>query len=387
MLSLSYESQAEVDTLISECQGCHTDNRIVVEERFSNGFGKWTDAQCFGCHQEITQIAVKFNSGEKDKRYFSLPVSDTKLKLIGHHALSYLNAPLNPVRHSAKRERFDRVSLEGFLKRPFGKCDQSGSCQAPTMMAYPKLSKQSLDHFAQWLAPSTKSSSNNVTPSDDATATLVGETVFERKCAACHRDSVVSGYNTVGLSLFSERWLFKYANKLSTTDTPERNMPTVAITKAEATQLAAFFNIERANQERQLDNSLRDIPTIFKQDESSPLSKGERFYLWKRLWRDNSCVHCHGIEGRANRAFDTSEAGITRWVTNNDPLDLYARLVIRKKESQFGIGAKLPGMPMTKAPVPKQVSSLISRWIKNGCVDLHNEVLCKNNKLNNKKVK
>ena len=375
MLSLSYESQAEVDISIDECQGCHTENRVVVEERFSNGFGKWTDAQCFGCHQEITQIAVKFNAGEKDKRYFSLPVSDETLKLIGHHSLSYLNAPLNPVKHPTKRARFDRVSLASFLKRPFGKCDLSGNCQAPTMMAYPKLSKQSLDHFSQWLAASPNNSGSNreAQPGDGD-----GEAVFARKCAGCHNDSAVSGYNAVGLSLFSEHWLYQYANQLVTTDTPKRNMPTIEITKAEASQLAAFFDAERLKKERQLDHSLSDIATIFNQDERSPLSKGERFYLWKRLWRDNSCVHCHGIEGRAKRAFDTSEAGIAHWVTNNDPFDLYARLVTRKKESQFGIGAKRPGMPMTKPPVPKEVTSLISRWIKNGCVDLRDEALCKN---------
>jgi|OM-RGC.v1.003355080 mono/diheme cytochrome c family protein len=387
-LSLSLDSKAEVELIIDECKGCHTSNRLLVEERFSNGFGKWKDPQCFGCHQEITEIAIKFNSGVKDQRYYTLPVSDSKLKVIGHYSLSYLNAPLNPVKNSDKRGRFTRLTLLRFLQRPFGQCNKSGECQAPLMMAYPTISQRNIEHFSDWLSPFYENKDNNLEADfKDDLAPNLGAALFNEKCSGCHSDSDLSGYDSVGLSLFSHQWIFNYANRMTHTVTPERKMPAIAISMAEASQLAIFFQNQRLEKEQQLEQSLNEIPNTFLQDDKSALSKSESFYLWKRLWRDNNCVHCHGIEGRANNAFDTSEVGITRWLTNNDPFDLYARLITREKESQFGIGAKVPGMPMTKSPVPTQVTSLLSRWIKNGCINLNEEALCVQNTQNNEKQK
>ncbi|WP_299004329.1 cytochrome c [uncultured Shewanella sp.] len=373
-LLISFGCIANSSNEIKECNGCHTSNRLKPYEYFPNGFGKWEDQQCYGCHQEITDIAIKFNSGLKDKRYFALPVSDHKLKLIAGNHLSYLDGPIYPIKNIPGR--LSLFSLQRFLKRPFGQCHYNG-CNAPVMMAYPLIDKEKLTVYNDKVSKENIFELQGGVSKEEKEKNInIGREIFEKKCVSCHKYSSISGYDSVGLSLFSKKWIYSYANNLHDMEHIKREMPAIKLSEVESEQLVRYFFNQREAREVELDNLLQSIPDKFNKNDNTPLSKSESFYLWNRLWRDNNCVHCHEIKGRANDAFDTSASGLTAWLKENNPFDIYSRLVTRRYEAQLGIGASKPGMPMTKEPVSEQVISLLSRWIKNGCLDLNDKALC-----------
>ncbi len=367
-------NNANAPLLLQECLGCHQQERHQPVARFPNGFGKWQDSQCYGCHQEITAVAANLAAGKKDDRYLSLPVSDERLKVLANHPMPYLKAP----RDMLLTGRTDLSSLLQFLQRPHGRCDQSATlagrgnaaspaqaqsatpsggvkktdttlCTAPAMMAYPTLTAADLSHFSSFIGvESTEGNSNN------------GQQLFAANCAGCHQHSNNSGYNSEALSLFARDWIAQYQHKAGNS---------YQMSPLESADLVAFFNNERNSKQQKLDQAVANLGLSWQQLKARQLAEPEIAYLWQHFWRDANCVHCHGIEGRAKDKFDTSEAGIKRYFKAGKGAQLYYRLKIRQLEQQHGMGASVPGMPMTGAALPDPFINLVGGWLKAGCPD------------------
>lgn len=344
---------------LQECQGCHFSQRSESEGVFASGFGRWSDEQCFGCHQEITQVAANLKKGVADKRYYGLPVSDKRLKALDTHPMSYLDAPTQPF-HQNQQTKVSANSLAGYLRRPHGECNTKG-CKAPPMMAYPLLKDLQLAEILPVIEV-------------DSSLQQAGEAVFNTKCSTCHQTSQPSGYNPVALSLFSADWIYSYAN--GNHRPKDTQMPKIALSKAEASQLTSYFLTQRQRQELALDKAQAVLFSNYQALSDKPLPAPMVNYIWQGFWRDTGCVHCHSIEGRAHEKFDTSIAGIKGWLSNNSPFALYERLAIRTLEAKHGIGAQTPGMPMTGEPLPEHLINLIGRWLRAGCADTRQQQHC-----------
>lgn len=354
---------ANMPLLLQECLGCHQQERHQPVARFPNGFGKWQDSQCYGCHQEISEVAANLASGKNDPRYLSLPVSDERLKVLAKHPMPYLQAP----RDMLQPGRTDFASLLQFLQRPHGRCetpatttakasltkttaaDTRAVCTAPAMMAYPSLSATDLQHFQSFIGSQPDKGNSNQ-----------GKQLFAANCDGCHQHSNKSGYNTVALSLFASDWLRQYQHKAGNK---------YQLSAEESSDLTAFFNNERSNKQQQLDKAVGELGASWQQLKARQPAPPEIAYLWQHFWRDANCVHCHGIEGRAKDKFETSEQGIKRYLKAGKGAQLYYRLKIRQLEQQHGIGAAVPGMPMTGAALPDPFINLVGGWLKAGCPD------------------
>ncbi|PUA29172.1 MAG: hypothetical protein B0W54_00765 [Cellvibrio sp. 79] len=341
-----------------ECSECHFSSRTHVEKKFPTGFGRWENAQCFGCHNELTEVATIHQQGKQDERFSSLPISDDRINRMERDPLPYLNAHFDPIT-TAGHTRTDEKNLTNFLRRPHGYCAASGVCSAPLMMAYPSLKKtHSFD-------------TNN--PNDRKHSKL-GKSLFQNKCSGCHASSDPSRYNPAAMSLFSADWIYRYANNQNITK-ENRNMPQVAITKDESQYLHAYFQSIRIEKEAEVDTLAKKYIANF-QNKNTTLPVSEINYMWQKFWRDGSCVHCHSIGGRATEKFDTSTQGIVTWLKNNDPQQLVNRLLIRHAEQQVGIGAEQPGMPMTGKPLSFTAITVLATWINMGCPDRDLKKFC-----------
>jgi cytochrome c2 len=354
--------------MLQECLGCHQQERHQPVARFPNGFGKWQDSQCYGCHQEISEVAANLAAGKNDKRYLSLPVSDERLKVLAEHPMPYLQAP----RDMLQQGRTDVASLLQFLQRPHGRCEKPATtagktaltkttasdsttantaavCTAPAMMAYPSLTASDLQHFQRFISAATPEGNSNQ-----------GQQLFNAQCKSCHQHSNTSGYNSVALSLFAADWLQQYQHKAGNN---------YQLSAEESADLTAFFNNERSQKQQQLDKAVGALGSSWQHLKARQLAPPEIAYLWQHFWRDANCVHCHGIEGRAKNKFDTSEQGIKSYLKAGKGAQLYYRLKIRQLEQQHGIGAAVPGMPMTGAALPDPFINLVGGWLKAGCPD------------------
>ena len=371
------------NSVVQECFGCHTKAREIVEGLFPSGFHQWKDTQCYGCHAEFVEIAKNKVAGHYDPRQTSLPIREKRLDAMAiDRPLPYLNANMMPLK-STDKNRISHQGLLSFLRRPFGVC-QNNSCSAPQMMAYPNLTPADIESiFSQFNGNKRITSSGEnrrlnaaLGPSepDDLLAeslvgSLTGNQLFTSKCASCHQDGQVSGYDQVGLSLFSAQWIFNYANGLSG-DKSKRRMPVVNITTAEANKLAKSFSLKRQQQEALVDNSYPEIARQYAQLPTKTTPKALLNYIWKSFWRDGGCIHCHGIEGRAKLAFESTQDGLKTWLAKNDAMALYQRLAIKKYEEKYAMAAHQSGMPMTGSPLPDPLIQMIGIWIKGGCQDL-----------------
>lgn len=82
--------------IINDCSSCHLSNRSKVSNHFPTGFGRWTNFQCFGCHQEIDQVIAEHRKQGSDPRFSSLPISDKRISIMESYPLPYLDAPEIP---------------------------------------------------------------------------------------------------------------------------------------------------------------------------------------------------------------------------------------------------------------------------------------------------
>lgn len=347
--------------IVQECLGCHTEHRENAPSYFTNGFGRWKDNQCFGCHKQIHEVSENYRHGINDSRYVSLPVTDKRLLQMEQYPLPYLNAPQQL---SAKKvQRFSRQGLIRFLRRPDGKCDAQNICKAPTMMVYPTINEQDLESMGITTSDETISTSEDVIK--------LGESLYMSNCQVCHRNGGQSKYDSVGLSLFSQSRLGLYQHKEGAI-----NALLHGIDYEQRAALQAYFISTRTTRESIIDNQMKQVTLGFDAIEARKLSLKERNYIWGSLWRDGGCVHCHGIEGRAQEKFDTSTSGLTKYLKAGHGRNIYYRLRIKELEHKYGMSAGLPGMPMTGMPLPPAVINLVGRWIKAGCQSQQGKNVC-----------
>lgn len=340
-----------------ECSACHFSSRTHVAQKFPTGFGRWENAQCFGCHNELTEVATTHLQGKHDERFSSLPISDDRINRMERDPLPYLKADFDPI-ETAGHTRTSEQNLINFLRRPHGHCSSSGGCSAPLMMAYPSLKKAN--------------AFNSDNP-DNRKHSAQGASLFQSKCSGCHASSDLSRYNPTAMSFFSADWIYQYANqKINKKD---RQMPKVEISKEESKYLHAYFQTVRIEKEAEVDALAKKYIANF-QNKNTTLPKAEINYMWQKFWRDGSCVHCHSIGGRATEKFDTSTQGIVTWLKHNDPQQLVDRLITRHAEQQVGIGAEKPGMPMTGKPLSFTAITLMATWINMGCPDQDLKKFC-----------
>ena len=344
-----------------ECTGCHTEEReIPAGTQHANGFQGWKDHQCWGCHNEISSIAISFVSGKKDKRYYGLPVADSVLERIGKNPMIYLDAP-----KQLHFEKYDPARLKDFLSHPYA-ITGIGRQRNIKMPAYPQYG--SGDH-QKFLGKGNS---------------IEGKKIVEAKCISCHtEENSPVGRNLLGLALFSPKYLYNYANKTSTLTSPNRKMPKISVSRSEANDIFSFLGSTVLNKRKRLAAELKSIkPEVLQNSQDSSLKPLQLEFIWNSFFRVGGCVHCHGIEGRARSHFDVSDEGTLKsWLGKNNPMEIWKRLEIRSHELKVGIGAKTPGMPMTGPALPKPIRNLVFRWIEEGCLDTDQQPTCKS--LNN----
>lgn len=348
-------------SLVSECTGCHFEVRSQPSSRLSNGFGRWKDAHCYGCHQEIDEISRHHQYGIHDPRYFTLPVTDQRLKMMDKYPLPYLNAPLNLSAPEVKR--FSKLGLMQYLKRPLGRCKQGEDCLASTMMAYPTVTLSDINKLGFTFGTSVKDG--------QAGTHAQGKIRYQAMCASCHEQSNKSKYSPAYLAMFSIERIASYKHEEQAI-----NQTVTRLSQIELEQLAAYFQFTRLQKEQALDSEIAEIAKAYKQLPQKPLKEKERQYLWTSFWRDGGCVHCHGIEGRAKQRFDTSKTGVEKYLSSNRGYSIYLRLNLKALEQKHGIGAPIPGMPMTGNALPPAIIQLIGRWLKSGCENQQGIKLC-----------
>lgn len=353
-------AHADIHIDMGECVSCHFDSRSLVSDHFPTGFGKWDNSQCYGCHEELTEVSLSYLQGKKDKRFSSLPMSDSRIHKLENEPLPYLNAPKNPL-VKAKNQRMDSKTLQAYLTRPHGKCMQNGTCEAPKMMAYPMNEPNiSMEILI-----------------DDKKASLGGD-VFKDKCQNCHEYSGSTGYDAVGLSLFSQDWILFYSN-MEENKIQGKTMPAVPINEAQSAALYHYFQKSRDEREQKTDRLVHNVINNF-QNQNNMLPANQIEYMWSQFWRDSDCVHCHSIGGRAGKAFDTNIDGIVSWLSENDPRELVDRTLTRLVEEETGMAAEIPGMPMSGKPLTPFAITLLDTWIKMGCPDTKMKLFCKKQK-------
>ncbi|HSC66934.1 MAG TPA: hypothetical protein VLC79_04540 [Cellvibrio sp.] len=341
-----------------ECSACHFSSRTHVEKKFPTGFGHWENAQCFGCHSELTEVASNHVQGKSDERFSSLPISDDRIDRMERDPLPYLQAAIDPI-GTGGQLRTTQPNLTNFLRRPHGRCAADGVCSPPLMMVYPSLKKAIVFD------------ANNPV---DKKNSEIGHKIFNEKCSACHASSDVSGYNATAMSLFSAEWIYQYANNRNV-EKANRQMPQVNISKTDSKKLYAYFQSVRAEKEAAVDFLAKKYIANF-QNKNTSLPVSQINYMWQKFWRDGSCVHCHSIGGRATEKFNTSTEGLVAWLKNNNPRILVDRLIIRHAEQQVGIGAEAPGMPMTGKPLSFTAITILATWIDMGCPDRDLKKFC-----------
>lgn len=332
------------------CVGCHSEARSQPPGRFPTGFGRWTDAQCFGCHQEFNEIGELFARGIKDKRYYSLPIRDERLQALARDPLPYGHAPLQ-----IAWDKYDPDRLLRFLQRPTG--------HPSRMPAFPEMRPEDLAFLKR-----------SPVSAGDARR---GETIFQTTCISCHAaQNPISGHSALQLSVYSSAWIHQYAS--GKVQTKERKMPALNLTADEAADIFSYLGQLRQKTEEQLDQAVAGIRMPPAHGRTVPRTVSA--YVENRFFRDGGCVHCHGIEGRAQAKFDTSAAGIRSWLQANDPMDLWRRLEIRALEEAAGLGAQEPGMPMTGPALPKPMRDMLLTWIQGGCPLSNDERICSGHK-------
>jgi mono/diheme cytochrome c family protein len=357
-----------------ECTGCHTSRRTEPQTRFANGLGRWTDSQCYGCHAEINDVAVKRQKREPDPRYFAVPVREDKLAHLATTPLSYMNAPelLEPPGQAVPR--ISARGLAAFLKRPSTLSQKEGS-RAPRMMAYPSLQPGDVKDVARLLSvrlPAREAPAAKLSPAEHAQA----DALWKARCAACHSGpKPLSGRDGVALGLYTPEWTHAYSRQPSPHG-PERQMPEVPLSLEEAKLLHRLFSQMRAEKERELDARVSQL--ALKQAASpAPVPPAMVAYLWGAFFRDATCVHCHATSPRAASAFTADAAGLKSYLRKKSGEEFWRRLETRALEAEHGLVAAKPGMPMAGVELPAELRGLVARWVLDGCKDTEGQSWCR----------
>ncbi|GHG70929.1 hypothetical protein [Comamonas sp. JC664] len=358
-----------------ECTGCHTAKRTVAQQRFGNGLGRWTDAQCFGCHAELNDVAVKRHQRVNDPRYVAVPVREERLKSMATVSpLSYMSAP-EDVEPGGAVPRISLERLGDFLKRPSTLSLVEGG-RAPRMMAYPDLRPRELAEIARMLGVKTVARTAQAVPLSAAQRQRA-DALWASRCKSCHAgEQRLSGRSAVTLGLFTPEWIHAYANNRVSSPRPEtRTMPEVPLDLEEARLLHRLFGALRTEEQQALDARVAALAL-----EASPmpaqLPPGFVNFLWGPFFRTATCVHCHATSPRAARAFTANEAGMKQYLRERSGRELWVRLATRHVEDRHGLVAARPGMPMAGAPIPQETLGLIGRWVLERCPDPQGKTWC-----------
>ncbi|WPB80853.1 hypothetical protein KYC5002_17165 [Archangium violaceum] len=358
----------------SECTGCHTSRRVEPQSRFPTGLGRWNDSQCYGCHAELNEVAALSAKGVRDRRYFAVPVRDEKLARMATSPLAYMNAPesLEPVEGGVPRVSWTR--LADFLKRPASLSPSQGS-RAPRMMAYPALNARELKAVARLLGvkpPARPEASVRLSDVERRQA----EALWMARCVTCHGGpSPVSGRSDVALGLYTAEWLQAYASGKASSPRGARTMPVVPLSPQEAGLLHRLFGEKRIEAERELDARVSRL----KLEDSAargPVPPTLVSYLWGPFFRDATCVHCHATSPRAIAAFTADAEGLKAYLRRKSGTEFWRRLESRALEAEHGLVAAQPGMPMAGVELPRELRSLIARWVLEGCKDPQGQSWC-----------
>jgi len=351
------------ESLAVECAGCHGATRSEPPARFPFGVGKWSQAQCFGCHEEMGDIGSSLLRKGSDDRAFGLPYSFDAMKRFADGKGPFLRAPLTPEWKLGGVERIDAARLSRFLAHPPVRSD--GSSMFPAAHAAPAA-------HAVAAAPRTF---------DDPSlgkSVAAGKALFEARCATCHATPEdMAGKGPVHLALFSARWLVTYANRQEP-QTASRKMPRLPLSAAQGEQLAHYFEWDRKERVEKVDRAyterLDSFKNKFKEKSAKENSMGgpgtaspvEAFSMDSFL-REGRCVHCHDGKHRAAKVFLASREGVIGYLNAKGSSALLARLAVRKIEISQGVVGSFPGMPASAEPLPDTTQTALEGWIQTEC--------------------
>jgi mono/diheme cytochrome c family protein len=360
-----------------ECVGCHTPRRTEPQSRFSNGLGRWNDSQCYGCHAELNDVALKHHQGLPDRRYIAVPVREDKLKRMATtEPLSYMGALEGIEDQSGAVSRISQERLAAFLKRPSSLSFTPGS-KAPRMMAYPSLQPRELSAVAKLFGVKPVSAKAALPPLKE-TERRQAEALWTARCVACHGgEQPVAGRSGVTLGLYTPEWLSAYAWGKVRSPRKERTMPVVALSLEEARLLHRLFGEMREEAERTLDERVSRLK-LEAEAAPGPVPAPFIHFLWGRFFREATCVHCHATSPRAASAFTATPEGLKDYLRRSSGHAFWLRLETRALEDQHGLVAARPGMPMAGGVLPQEMRALIARWVLEGCKDPQGQVWCQN---------
>ncbi|MCY1044669.1 hypothetical protein OV208_25350 [Corallococcus sp. bb12-1] len=359
----------------TECVGCHTPKRTEPQARFGNGLGRWNDSQCYGCHAELNEVARLNQQGQRDARYFAVPVREEKLVRMATSPLSYMNAPEAVEPGGGAIPRVSGERLAAFLRRPGSLSSKDGG-RAPRMMAYPALTPKALRSVAALLAvrePLREEAPAKLTEPEKKAA----DALWTARCGSCHGGTKpMAGRGPVALGLHTAQWLHAYAKGQASVPGRARLMPVVELSLDDAKLLYRWFGAARTEAEGALDAGVARLKL---EAAAVPQAVPPAFipYLWGSFFRDATCVHCHATSPRAAGAFKADAEGLKAYLGRKSGEEFWRRLETRSLEAEHGLVAAKPGMPMAGTELPAQVRGLIARWVLEGCKDPEGKTWCR----------
>ncbi|MBP9707636.1 MAG: hypothetical protein KBD78_08320 [Oligoflexales bacterium] len=360
------------DALLAECKGCHATTRNIPNNGFFKiSLGKWTDQQCYGCHAEINDVALKRAAGENDPRYFAIPLDETKLHSLVKSPLSYMWAPVLPAADNSDSQyaKYSTRSLLLYLRRPFN-VRGALTARPPQMPAFTTASDAELVSVMKGLGLSLSNEGGAT-----SIQSSIGESIWVKHCSNCHSHPASEVMpNRRGLSLFSERWLFAYAN--GKVASQQRTMPVVILSAAEAQHLSFYLKSELMQDYEQLDRQYRNVNVRKQTALAETIDGGFVQYLFNGFFKDGDCVHCHSGQNRMRAKFEASAIGLEIYTRQGKVSELVERLKNRALEVKYGIGGRLPGMPQSNDAINPNIIDKIELWRWSGCPDQAGQKLC-----------
>ncbi|HET9239153.1 MAG TPA: cytochrome c [Oligoflexus sp.] len=352
---------AGLEQTLSECEGCHFEERTQAQQHFKNGLGQWTDRQCVGCHQETNEIGRNISDGKSDPRYYGLPLRREKLIKLNESPLSYTKAPKNPFWIQDGVMRMDQAGLLSYVKNPVRSPYFNGPEQG--MMAFPSLDAKALHEVLKRKTPGF--GPDDEMPSDMAS----GQKIWESNCRNCHApDGLKNAPSGLYLSHLSPSWVWRYANGHVKNPYTARTMPTFAMKEAEAASLIQYLRHEKNRKVERLDQEVQALALSSRNPQKKlELKPMAITWLLDKMPRAASCVHCHDGDQRAATRFRATREGIIDYVQKNGSAELLTRLKTRSLEVNTDVTASRPGMPMTLSPLPDQLIQLMETWMSQSC--------------------
>jgi mono/diheme cytochrome c family protein len=323
----------------------------------------------------LNDVAAQSQKGQRDRRYYAVPVREDKLAHFATTPLAYMNAPESVESPEGAVPRLSWERLAAFLKRPSNLSPKEGS-RAPRMMAYPSLQPKALKAVASLLGvrqPAREKAPAKLTEEERHQA----DALWTTRCFTCHGGPrPVSGRSGVALGLYSAEWLQAYAGGQVLSPRGARTMPVVPLSAEEARLLYRLFGEMRAEAERELDARISQLKL---KDMAVPtaLPPALLSYLWGPFFRDATCVHCHATSPRAASAFTADAEGLKAYLRRKSGEEFWRRLETRALEAEHGLVAAKPGMPMAGVELPMELRRIIARWVLEGCKDPEGQSWCR----------